>query len=266
MAYVRVVDPLLDPNKPTRSDDIKQMRDNQDNFQARLLALEAGLLISDQGIYDDFNQDSTTPLAVNWTTITGSTGTAVVTPATGVFTAQITSNGTANWAGISSATADTKMQLEKSQEFKAVATFRTKRNSENQDSLFFGWQDVGVGSGNVFSDISDSIAIIRNSATGGWQLVVAQGGSSATIASAAADATVYNELQIQWTGSASAGTRLVELFTNGVSDGTIATDANMPTADLIPMIGLRGNAAGGGTRILSVDYAKYGFIEIPKAA
>lgn len=40
MAFTRVPDPNLDVGKPTRSVDIKQIRDNQDDHESRLLAVE----------------------------------------------------------------------------------------------------------------------------------------------------------------------------------------------------------------------------------
>ena len=40
MAYTQVADPLLNSDKPIRSTDIKQMRDNQDDFDGRITALE----------------------------------------------------------------------------------------------------------------------------------------------------------------------------------------------------------------------------------
>jgi len=261
--YTRVPDPNLNPNKPTRSADIKQIRDNQDEFDEGLTALEAGTLHSDQGIYDDFNQADTTPLATNWTTVVNGAGSAVaVNATTGALECTITNGVADRYAGVIGPT--TKMRLDKAQEFIAVATFRLKRSTDDNSHYAFGWNDAALSAGNQFSDTTDCILCIRD-ALGGWTLTVNLGGSGSSVQSSAADAEVYNEIQIRWTGSATAGTRRVSLYTNGTLDGSVTSDSSMPTAVMRPTIGVRGDVTGAG-RLLYMDSAKYGFISAPRAA
>jgi len=258
MPYIRVPDPLLDVKKPGRSADWKQIRDNQDYFDAQITAAGLGIR-TDQDIRDHF-MSGTTISTVNWTQVLNAS-LGIVSQHKLHFEAGGASTEYAIVHGTSS-----RLRIIKTAEYVAFCKLRVQRRSPGSyaGSYFFGWQDDALTT-TLVTDVSDCVGVTIGSSATAWLGRTSNGGSASTTGDFATN-TDWNIIQINLTCSATAGLRQAEFFLNGVSVSTLSTDANIPAATLKPTIGVNGLTAGAQSGGLFVDYAEFGFATIPTAA
>jgi hypothetical protein len=254
MTYVRVVDPLLNSGKPGRSTDAKRLRDNQDDFDARLQVLEALSIITTQDIRDHFV--ATTIDTTNWTQVTGGSGTIALT---GEHTLRLSSigSGSTHKAYVHGTTS--RLVIDKTEEYIAFMEARVKRVGNDFNSYIFGWNDTAVLDP---IDTTDFVGVIREPG-GNWSTKTSITAGSANTA-AYSTATNWNVIQLRFTCSATAGNRKVETYLNGSLFATLSDETKMPTATLVPVIGV--SSGGGGSVQLDCDYIEYGFMTKPLAA
>lgn len=262
MAYVRVVDPLLNNNKPGRSTDVIQLRDNQDDFNSRILAVESLVRRGDQDIRDDFISKDTTVNTDNWVTEVGG-GDTVTIVSEHTMRCLLNNNTASDYAGVKATTK--KLRIDKTHEYIAFFEARVVVPGTLQNHYQIGWNDDSLGAaGASFFDKTDSVVIARNPSDS-WNLHCSLGGTSATLNSLQACNTMA-VMRVEFTCSATAGNRQAEVFVNGISKGVISTDANFPTAVLRPICGTRGDTTGAASREMKVDYLDFGFMAHPLAA
>jgi len=252
MPYVEVPDPRLNSGKPGLSTDWKQIRDNQNFFNTQINSLLINAGISEQSIADDFQVVvGTTGLAAFWTSSVGTSDTVDIV-AEHQLRLLTTGNLTVDFASIHADV--TKQRIKKDEEYVAIMECRVKKPVALGPHYFFGWQDVGVlGSSNRISDITDCVGVVEGAATG-WLGRTANGGSGSSSGDFG-NAAIWQAIRLEFTCSATAGNRKVEVYLEDSLQATLATDANMPTGYLSPVIGVKGDTTGAATRELRVDYA-----------
>lgn len=262
MPYVRVTDPFLNADKPGRSSDMKQIRDNQDYFDSQINTLLNLNLISSNSIADDFmGAGGATGIGAWWTTVLGVSDTVTVI---GEHTMKCltTGNTTSDFAGVYAA--DPYGRIAKSEEYVAVMEVRVKRAAANNLHHVFGWNDVGLGVGSAnFTDQSDCVLVTGDGA-GTWTASTVNASSSSSVGGFGTPAN-WEIIRLEFTCSATAGNRKVEVYLNDVLQGTLNTDANMPTAPLRPVLGCVGDGSGTA-RDLRFDYAIFTVQGRPLAA
>lgn len=262
MAYTRVADPLLNSAKPGRATDWKQIRDNQDWFDAQIAAFTTRALISNNSIIDDF-----LALTLNsgvggvWTSLVGGTGTNAIIGEHSLES-KTTAAGPGDYAGVVSQ--PEFQRIIKTEEYVAVFESRLKITGSLEPYYFLGWNDPGLA-GNSFADISDSVGVgLDPAGKVGWEAGTYIGGGGGALAPFGTAAN-WNIVRCEFTCSAVAGNRQAEFFLNGASQGTLSVDANMPAISLRPTVGCDGNAAGA-TRGLKIDYLIFTVQARPVAA
>jgi len=262
MAYVRVPDPLLDVNKPGRSVDWKQIRDNQDYFDAQVDILLRKTSITDQDIRDHF----TAPIlnTGNWNTKVGAGDTIVVAAP---HTVTLTTNGvTVNDHAVLWATTN-RQRIVKSEEYVAYCEARVKRTGGNSAHYVFGWNDDTLFGGgteeNGVTDQTDCV-LVKWDGAGNWLGMTSLGAASSNTAGFGTGGN-WSRIRMEFTCSATAGNRKVDFFLEDVFQATLNTDANIPAALLCPVIGIRGDNTGA-VRVLAVDFVEFGFLTTPLAA
>ena len=254
MPYVRVPDPLLDVNKPGRSTDWKQIRDNQDYFDAQITAAGLGVR-TDQDIRDHFMGTAINTAAWD-VTVDGTGAVAIVAD----HVAQLTA-GTGH--AILAATT-MRLRIQKDEEYVAFCEARVKVTGTLAagDTYVFGWNDNGVAALSLTDDLTDFVGMtIDTSGTDDWVATTARAAGGTSTFNVTATETNWNTLRLEFTCSATAGSRKVEVYLNDVLQTTFATDANMPTAVLRPFIGVVDSGS-----VLQCDYITFGFRNVPTAA
>lgn len=263
MPYVRVPNPRFDVDKPARSVDMKQLRDNQDFFDTQISDLQiSGGFQTDQDIRDHF-LGATIDTTRNWVQATGASG--IITLG-GDHKVLFDSIGTTvgNFA-VMEAHAD-KLTIDKTMELVATMRVRVKELELGPAwaSYFLGWQDQAIVLGGLsVSDTSDCVGIVHEGSSQSWQARTSNGGTPST-ANLGGTSSNYEELLVLFTCSATAGNRKVEFYRDGVLQITLNTDANMPTATLIPTIGVRADASDPAS--IDLDFAEFGFQTAPLEA
>jgi len=264
MPYTRVVDPLLNSDKPGRSTDLKQIRDNQDFFDTQITSLITASGISDQSISDDFfgTLDAAGINNDNWDELSGGAGGNLRLRSEHQLEMENGGNSTSFFKSLSGTI--WRQRIVKTEEYVAQMEVRVKLLTGQTDHHFFGWNDVALkGTSGQISDVTDCVGFIYGG-TVDWKAVIANGGSTTTIGPFGT-ATDWEVLRLDFTCSATAGSRKVEVYLNDVLQGTAATDANMPTATLVPVLGVRGDGSGADIED-RVDYAIFTFSGRPLAA
>jgi hypothetical protein len=263
MPYVQVADPLLNSDKPARSTDIKQMRDNQDYFDTQITALVSGQVLSRNSINDDFmGVVGSTGVGSWWTddSAGGGSGTAYIASE---HSLECDSQGAASsdYAGVYGS--PEIQRIDKSEEYVAVLEARVKITGDTgNDYYFIGWQDSALATNNRYNDVTDSVAFVLDPVSG-WR-ALSSNAATDTI-DQIGNVAIWQTIRLEFTCSATAGNRQVEAFLAGVSQGVMNTDANIPSATLVPVIGCAGDGSGSA-RILQVDYVVFSTVARPVAA
>lgn len=258
MPYVRVPDPNLNADKPGRSTDIKQIRDNQDYFSSQIDTLVLKNLISSNSIADDFMG---TALGPWWVSVVGTGDTAAII-SQHKLRCLTNGNTTSDYAGVKAATG--YQRVVKTEEYVAVMEVRVKRPGTDAGSYVFGWNDDALTLGAEYGDTTDCVLVIRD-AFGNWTAKTSNGGSSSSYGSFG-NASIWERVRLEFTCSATAGNRKVEIYLNDALLSTLNTDANMPTASLVPVLGTRGDTTGAASREIHFDYAIFTVKARPLAA
>lgn len=259
MPYNRIADPLLDIGKPGRSTDWKKFRDNQDYFDSAITTLQRQTNITHQDIRDHFTGSAidTTNL---WEEMVSAGNVTLVSE----HSAQFTAGSAGAFQGLAARTI--RQRIVKSHDYIAFVNVRVKRTGVDSDTYIIGWNDNALADMGIFDDTTDCVAIVIQDAageSGGWIAITTNGGSQSEVGPFGT-ATNWNEIRLEFTCSATAGNRKVDVYLNDVLEGTMATDANMPSATLRPVVGLESN--GASSRTMLVDYVEFGFLSVPTAA
>jgi hypothetical protein len=264
MAYVKVDDPLLNSAKPGRSTDWKQFRDNQEDFNSRINALELNFVASEQDILDHFMGKIGINLSSKWERFVGASDTAEIVDE---HQLKLATNGitTSDFALVCAA--DSVMRIDKTHEYIAIMEVRIKGLGGASGSITFGFNDDGLNesNGDLVSDTTDYIGFIHNFGTGNWAGKNSNAGSSEGVAGDMGTFGSWTVLRIEVTCSATAGNRQTEFFVNGSSQEVLSDETKMPTAVLRPVLGVRGDTTSTA-RDVRFDYAEFRTKEKPLAA
>ena len=143
---------------------------------------------------------------------------------------------------------------------------RIKIIAGEHDHYLLGWQDIGkIGSGTgIASDNTDCVCLKFDEGNTQWEAITANAGSTTTVGPFGTPAN-WEVIRLEFTCSATAGSRKVEVYLNGSLQGTMATDANMPTAKLMPTVAVTGDGSSPDINT-QVDYAIFTFSGRPLAA
>ena len=260
MAYVDVPDPFLDVNKPGRSADWKQIRDNIRYLKAITDGIGVG---TDQDIHDHFAASAFS--TVNWvSTIAGAGANTIISQHTAEL--DTNGNGTGDYAVLTATTA--KMRIVKTEEYVAFMEARMRQSGQLPASYFVGWNDNALAAASTFaSDVTDCVGITFDTGTAGWIARTAETAGGTSTYSITTDSAVWHTYRLQFTCSATAGSRKLEVYFDGALVQTLATDANIPAEILCPGAGVRGNAGGANVSSrIEADYIMFGFLTTPTAA
>lgn len=262
MAYVDVVDPFLDSPKPGRSADVKQMRDNIRYLKTQADAQALRSNMGSGSIQDDFmGVPASTTFLPHW--VVDTAGDTVDIQAEHQLRCVTVGNAVTDYAGVHANAL--YISIGKAEEYVAVMDVRVKRNGTVAGNYFFGWQDIGLAGGALFSDLTDCVGVACDLLGNFYTGVTALAGATSTVSPFGTPAN-WERIRLQFTCSATAGSRKVEFYLNDALQGTIATDANLPTARLIPVLGCRGNTVGAASREIRFDYAIFTTLARPLAA
>ncbi len=264
--YNRVVDPLLNSDKPARSTDVKQLRDNQDHFDGQITSLVTASGISDQSISDDFmgTLDASGIRNENWSELSGGAGGQLRLRSEHQL--QMQNGGLTSVFFKSLSGTGTKQRIVKTEEYVAIMEVRIMLVTGSHDHHFYGWNDVArrtAADGTQVDDVTDCVGIVWDSG-GDWKAITANGGSTTTVGPFGTAAN-WEIIRLEFTCSATAGSRKVEVYLADSLQGTMATDGNIPSVTLGPVLGVRGE---GSSPLIEdrVDYAIFTVSGRPLAA
>jgi hypothetical protein len=258
MAYVRVDDPFLNTDKPGRSADWKQIRDNQDYFNSQIDTLTLRNLISNGSIADDFCTNSLGPW---WTTSVGAGDTLTVIDD---HKLQLLTNGNAVGDFAVIGAANGYQRIKKSHEYVAVCEARIKRTGTNASHYRFGWSQEAVLEDSV--NLSQNQVNVYRDAFGGWSFETRNGGTGGNSYGTFGTAANWERIRLEFTCSATAGNRKIEIYLNDALQSTQTTDSAMPTGLLRPFAGCRGDTTGAASREFWLDYIIFTWKARPLAA
>lgn len=254
MAFTVIAASQTDADSPLDQTLMDALRLNGDDHESRITAISA---VSNQDIRDDFASSTAT-----WSATGAGNGELWLSDESGAGVLVLTTNDHHLNMTVATGTEygylrghTRKMRVILDTAHVLVFECRFKHTVNPDPNFAFGFQDIGLVTNAVATDVSDFIGIVKGSATKTLRFRTALGGSAAESADLG-DTANWQRIKITVTISTSGTTRTVAGELDGAAQTWSHATSNVPNSTVLaPTLAIDGPDAT--TRALLVDYALF---------
>jgi hypothetical protein len=256
MSYLRLSDAQTAYKHQLNQDDMRQLRDNQDDHEARIAALLAQNVHS---IADDFLSGPDGGAAGSWidTNLYDGSGGVNLMETDGSHVWQITTVNSAQTNFLSPL--KTRCRLRFNKDMAAFLEFRVyEPGATVMDNIMFGLQNRAVSTPATEADV---MGFFKGSTAGKWRFRVASGGVQ-TETNNIGNRAAWQKLRMELLRSGGGATQQVRAFIDGAEISGSPFTTNIPTSVVLkPFMGAV--SPGSGTTDLRTDRWEIRWTAVP---